>query len=541
MKMASVNGVGFKGINSDVAPWELDPEYITLGRNFRIQANRLISAGSNEDWDTPSVASNAGLVVPVVTNAGSFWLTLGRSATTDGVQVFNGTSWTDISSASGAYSGIGVDGELDWTACMLGSIPIINNPQHFPEYWSPQQTTQVLQALLFDATNTWQAKGYSCNVIRSHKNFLFALGLTEGATELPHSYRWSHPADNNGLPFTWDEDDLSGLAGKAQLGGDSGALIDGLSLRDSFCMYSESGVNILDYTGDEFVWRRRELSSAFGVLTRNVIAEIKGTHFFLADGDIVRNDGNRLDSIIHNRIRKRLTSQMSADYYDRSYVVRDTALKELWFCVPEDGAQYPNTAYVYNWRDDSWSIHSIPYTEDPATGAVTFGISNAGYGQQAEPPTTYDVLIGVNDTYALTTLTYGSQKRTPLNNTVIGVDQVGNGLIVLDPTNPALVEDTDFFIERTDIVLEGQDNVTMVTRLYPYMDGADPVQIQIGSQEFSGGTVTWGTWLDFDPSTDRKLDVRSTGKLHGYRVRSVGAGQVAMTGMGVEYELAGKR
>lgn len=523
MKFTSINGTGFKGLNSDISPWELSPEFITSGVNFRSSANRIVSAGSNEDWDAPSANINAGHVLPVQTSGGSdFWMVLGRAS----IEVFDGALWHDMSSAAG-YSGLGADDELLWTSCMLGAIPVINNPQHAPEVWTPQQTTTILTPLNFDASNDWATMGYSFDTIRSHKNFLFALDLLENGEEFPNSYRWSHPADINGLPFTWDETDPSALAGKAQLGGDSGKIVDGWSLRDSFSMYSERGVNILDYTGDEFVWRRRELSSAFGIIAKNCIAEIKGTHFFLSDGDIVKNDGNRLESVVHNKIRKRLTSQMSSDYYDRSFVVRNTALKEIWFCVPEDGSEYPNVAYVYNWRDDVWSIHDLPAN-----------IVHAAYGPQSSPPVTY---LTVPGTYDTTLLTYGSQKRTPLNSTVIGGYSDTSGLVILDPNDSTPGIDTDFFIERRDIQIGDVKGVKTITRTYPYMDGESPVTIQIGSSQSVGGTIDWTNEITFDPRTQRKIDIRSTGMLHAYRIRSIGDGAVSLTGMGIDYIESGSR
>jgi hypothetical protein len=533
MSFTSINGIGLKGLNSDLAAWELSPEFVTSGVNFRSLANKIVSSGSIEDWDAPGAGINAGHLVSVKTTAGDFWLSLGRAS----VYVYNGATWTDITSVAG-YGGLGADDELKWNSCMLGKIPVINNSQHVPEYWDPQSITQVMQPLDFDASNTWSAKGYSAKVIRSHKNILFALNLTEGATEIPGGFRWSHPAAIGGLPYTWDETDASGLAGKAQLGGHYGELLDGLTLRNSFVLYSDSGVNILDYTGDELVWDRRDLSTSYGIAGTNCVAEFKGLHLFLGDGDIIKNDGNRIESVVHNRIRSRLTSQMSADYYNRSYVVRNVALKEIWFCVPEDSAQYPNVAYVYNWKDDSWSIHDLPYVED-GLGAVTTGVSFAAYGPRSDAPETYSTVTG---TYDSTSLTYGTVQRTPNNHTVVGVyGSSTSGLTILDPVDTTSGEDTDFFIERTDLLIGDAEHTYTITELFPYMDSEDEVTIQIGSSFEPGGTVNWSNELSYTPGTTRKLDVLSTGTYFSYRVRSVTTGKVALTGMGIKFEQNGLR
>lgn len=342
-------------LNSDIPSWELPPNAVTHGKNFRVGAGALSTSGGSTIMATSPAAFNPGSVLVVVSPSGVYWLAMGRNS----VRAFDGANWGDVTSAAG-YAGIGTDQELLWTGCTLGQIPIINNPQHVPEYWSPQSTGQVMQPLKFDAATTWAAKGYHCKIMRSHKNFLFAMNLQEGATENHDAYRWSHPADVDGLPFTWDETDTSGIAGKAQIGGDKGAIIDGLSLRDSFCIYSQNGISILDYTGGEFVWKQRELSSTMGLFAKDCVVEVKGSHFFLADGDIVVNDGSNIDSIIHDVLRRRLSARANAAYYDRSFVARNDTRKEIWFCVPEDEAIYPNTAYIYNWRDNTWAIRDLP-------------------------------------------------------------------------------------------------------------------------------------------------------------------------------------
>lgn len=545
-ELLTISNAGIKGINSDIKPWELAPEYITSGVNFRIFAGSLRASGGSDVWSLASTASpivdefdnivvdefdnvlvdqlgitfNPGFLIPVATVAADYWIAAGRSD----VKVFDGTIWTPIASAAG-YGSLGVDDELNWTGCMLGSIPVINNPQSHPEYWSPQSPGQILQPLSFDASNTWLAKGYSFKVIRSHKNFLFALNLTEGGVELPNSYRWSTAADINGLPFTWDETDLSALAGKAQLGGDAGTIIDGLSLRDAFAIYSENSITMLDYTGDEFVWKARELSSTIGLLAKDCVVEIKGTHYFLADGDIVKNDGNRIESVIHNRLRQRLSNSISSDYFTNSFAVKNDALKEAWFCVPENGAERPNVAYIYNWRDDSWAIRDLP--EDTAFAA---------YGSQATGAETWDSWGGTWDEQGGV---WGSRKITPLDDTIIGVNSADSSLLLLDPDLPST--DINARIERTDFPLEGHRQVTTITRIYPHIEGSGPLLIQVGSQDYAGAAIRWTPSNEFTPGADRKIDVRTTGELHCWRIESIDAISFEFSGMDIEYSRNGLR
>ena len=521
-KTLLIRDIGVRGLNTDLSPSELPPEFITQGVNFRVDGTSITSSSSFDAFSTATAHFNAGHVRAVGGVGGDFWLVPGRSA----VYSFDGATWNDVSSTAG-YASIGVDDELLWTSCMLGSIPIINNPQGNPEYWSPQSGGQIMQPLLFSAGTTWAAASKSFQVIRSHNNFLFALNLVEGGVEQPSSYRWSHPADINGLPFTWDETDASGLASIEQILGDSGHIVDGLSLRNSFCIYSERGINILDFTGDEFVFRNRELSSTYGLLNRNSIVEVEGIHYFLGDGDIFMNDGNSVRSIVHNKIRTRLTSQMNVDKFSRSFVVKNNADKEVWFCIPEGTSDYPNTAFIYNWVDDSWAIKDLPDN-----------IAYADYGGVSVAPITWTTVQG---TWNTTKLKWGSQNSTPLNDTVIGIDTSDSSLVILNPLLSSGSADLASRIERTNFPLDGHERVTTLTQLIPHMRGSEDVSIQVGSQQYFGGPILWETAVTFNPATDRKIDVRSTGLLHCWRIDSLGTGSWSLSGMTFTYTTGGLR
>ena len=522
-ELLSLKNIGSKGLSTDIQPWDLPPEFITHGNNFRIFAGAIESSGGSKIWSVSPVQFYPGMAFPVGSTSGNYWLIAGR----DGVYSFDGLNWVNVSSTQG-YPSIGINDELLWTGSMLGQIPIISNPQGQPEYWAPQNPSTLLQALPFDQVNSWTDKGYSADVFRSHRNFMFALSLHEGGIDFPDTFRWSHPADINGLPPTWDETEPDFLAGKAALGGDGGHIIDGHSLRDAFCIYSEGSIDILDFTADEFVWRRRELSATVGLLSKNCIAEVKGVHFLLVDGDIIKNDGNTITSIAHDRIRKLLSSSMSKDNYNRAFAVKNDLLKEIWFCVAEGSEPYPNVAFIYNWQDDSFTVRDLP----PNTAA-------AGYGTQSIPSDNWD---GFNDveTWDTQTLPWGSISSSLLSDAIIGVDPTTGTLTLPDPRG-APDDDLDTVIERVDFPLAGFKQVTTITRIYPHIRGEGDLLIQFGSQDFPDAPVRWKPAVVFNPATQRKIDIRTTGELHAWRFSSIGKSHFTLSGFDVEFQLAGER
>lgn len=523
-KQLNLTDFARKGINSDLMPWDLPGDFLTEISNIRISKLKLSPFGGSNTWAQLPADLSVGMIMPVITPSANFWLL----AATDSVYVYNGANFNNISSAGGY---VGVNDEDAWTGCSLTRIPIINNPNHYPEYWSPQNTGQLMQPLNWDAVNTWQAAGQACTIMRSHKQFLFALGLNINGTEVPDGVRWSSPADITGIPETWDELDTTNFAGLTTLGGEGGSIVDGLSLRDSFVVYREKGISVFDYIGGNFVWQIRNLDSSVGLLSRNSIANVRGVHYFISDGDIYRNDGNSIQSIIHNRLRQRFSSNIDPDNYKNSYVVANHQANEVWFCVPEVGFIYPNIAYIYNVEDDSWSIRDIPEA------------AMAGYGPKSNPQETWEDLA---ESWNGNQEVWSQRSLSPLNDTVIlatkpqDVGLSGN-LLTLDEGLTGSSEVFSSNIERLGFALEGLNKVTTITTVFPHVRGNGTLFIRFGSQDYPGSPVRWKDAIEFDPSTDRKIDVRTTGELHCFRIFSDENQYWEFSSMDIEYVLAGVR
>jgi len=560
MTLLTVGNLGLVGVNTDLEACDLPPENFTHGKNYRL-LNKLIESfnGSTLLW-TATSSINAAHIQFIKDGSNQFYLIAGRNK----VMVYNGTTWTDITSTDLAANPMTTGQEYFWTGCKLGKIPIINNPNHYPEYWNPQQTSQIMQPLKFDAGNTWKQKGYHAKVFRSHREFLFALNLAEGANSYPTAYRWSHPSDINGLPASWDETDLAYIASKEQIAGSSGEIIDGLSLRDAFCIYSENAVNILDYTGGEFVFSRRELTSNFGLLAPNCVSEINGVHYFLTDGDILSNDGNAVQSILNNVLRKKIISTLSTDYYKRCFSFKNNFKKEIWFCLVEESYQLPSLAIVYNWADNTLSQRDLDGTFAHMTVGPTIS-SNETYSNTQR---TYENVGN---------LTYDFNASSPFTNTVVGIKTSSSALYNIEENisvtsqtittplysnvtgtyaDPGVLDDYDSVytdtvfatsldfntvLERNSYVIGSQYEVKTIIRMYPHIECTGDVYIQVGAQDYFGAPVRWKPAVLFNPMTQRKVDVRSTGKLHSWRITSVGTDKFKLSGFDLEYVNSGVR
>lgn len=525
MKKLSLSNIGARGLSMDIPPWDLDPSSLTFGRNFRVYANYITTAGGQVLYGQEPELTTVypGFIMFAGDTSNPHWIIAGR----DQMLSFNGTNWSNITPVD--FDALSEDLELEWDGTLLGHIPILTNYFSYPLYWEPPEGLQQLRVLPWDSVQSWKDVGWKARVIRSHKNFLFALGMQEGPTEFPQSYRWSHPADINGLPFTWDEEDSTSIAGVASIGSDFGPLVDGGTLRDSFVLYSENGINVLTESRDEFIWNRRPLVTSIGLLSPKCIVEVFGSHLFIGNGDILLNDGNTVTSLLHGRMRNQFNAQINPQFFNRSFAIRNVPDNEVWFCVPTESSEFPNLAYVYNYKQDAWTMRDLPEN-----------LLSAGYGPQGTPQPSWDSWEGTWDEQQAP---WGTSRRTPQDGTVMGLimTPTGSEIHVLDPRGPRDSGSLSSFIERTDLSLEGLDVATTIVNIYPKISGTSEVTIEIGSQKFAGGPVTWKPPRIFRPGVDRKVDIRTTGPLHAWRISSNVVGNWALSGIDLEYEFAGRR
>lgn len=556
-KLLTINNFGSVGINQDVNKSILPPEIFTEGINFRLFNGNIETFNGEVILGRPPTDINAANIIWVSVDGSNYYILLGLH----NIIVTDGLTYTNISSLpSSAYPGLSAGDEYKWNWSKLGTIPIINNVQHFPEYWSPQSPSQIFQPLNFRPAVTWSTAGKKCKIIRSHKNFLFALGLNEGGTDMPYAYRWSHPADINGLPYTWDETDLAAIAGISQVSGDYGVIVDGLSLRDNFCIYTQNAIVILSYIGGEFVWNARPLTTSYGLLAQDCVVEVNGVHYFISEGDVLRNDGSSITSLLHNRMRTRIASSISSTYSSRSFAVANYADKEIWFCLVEEGFDMPNLAIIYNWEDDNISLRELTPTLAKLTYApILQGLVNAisepwstfsatSWGSEADP---WNMLSeAANLTLPITwqntglswddyTKNWDYSSVSPFSKSLVGVSPLTSDIVAVEYYTPGTTLDT--YIARESFVIEDQRQVKMVTKIYPHMQGIAPLEISVGAQDYTGGPISWSDPITFTPNRDRAINVRSTGKLHSWKFASIGSGTFTLSGMDIEYTLAGRR
>ena len=267
------------------------------------------------------------------------------------------------------------------------------------------------------------------------------------------------------------------------------------------------------------------------MISAESVVEVKGSHYFIGNGDIFVNDGNTIKSLLHNRIQKLFISDYDADHYESSFTLVSKSNSEIWFCVPSHGSPTPTKAYIYNWNDDTWSIRDLP------------GVPYASYG----PVSKLHLVWGhINETWKGYDQLWAQSQSTPMDGAIAGILPApigGKAKLILLETSLGLNESPFYTnIERVGYALEGLVETTTITNIYPHIDGKTDMYIQVGSQDRPGAPIRWKPAIKFNPEFDRKVDIRTTGELHCFRffANSV-VSSFNLSGMDIIYARAGKR
>lgn len=517
MDIFSIGNFSVAGLNTDINPTDLSKDSITRAVNVRMQNGGITPFGGHMFIKSLPAGAIPQHLYFVKSSAGDVWIIACKNK----VYTFT-TAFVDVTPDIMST----IENGATWSAGSISGIPLLNHPILGPMYMD--SASDKFKSLPWNATDTWDSRNQSCNLLVAHKQYLFALGIIDNGSEKFDAVRWSAPADVGAVPLNWDPLDITSPAGITPLGGNCGRIIGALSMRDSLAVYRENGINIFDYVGGQYVWRIRQMQTTAGLLSKDAVVDVNGTHYFISDGDIFSNDGNTVRSIATDRIRTRLNTINKAKY-NRCMAIHQPNKKEIWFCIPMDGYDYPNIAYIYNYLYDSWLTRDLPK------------ISTASIGSLKSKSSTWD---SSTESWDGSVKTWDDNSTTPFDTVLMSVIQGSTGyeLILLDYILGFNTEPFSSIIERTDLVIGGIDKTKLVTRIYPHVVGAGKMTIQLGAQTYPGGPVSWKEPVEYLPGRDRKVDIRSSGSLHAYRIMATDVdANFILTGLDFEYTQAGGR
>lgn len=413
-----------------------------------------------------------------------------------------------------------------WTATNLNGLVVATNGFDAPQMWPlsagiPSITTP------FRELQNWPT-GASCKSIRSFRTFLVGLNWSRDNQE-PRLVKWSTEAAYGSAPFTWDETDATLDAGEYELSDTPGDIIDGLPLGDSFLIYKEDSIYIMNYVGTPYIFSFKLLSPTVGALSKETIKEFDGGHFFIGNSDCYICNGQTVSPLLPDKVRRAMFEDLSGENYKKCFVAADYVRNEMLACFPRSGSTVVNKALIWNWKDNTFSFRDLP-----DTSYINNGIIDITGGSTWDSSSEYwDIGSG-----AWGERNYDNVKKNlvfcDVSNTKIFRDSFGN---TKDGTNMTS------FVERTGLDLNDPQSVKFVSAVYPQIEvsGDNSVNVYIGRQISTEQGITWEGPIQFNPNTQSKVSCRVSGKYFGIKVESTTDMDWKLHGVAFEVQQRGLR
>lgn len=516
MSIVQVYGSGQSGIVRDVAPHELPPEYFSDGRNVRFRDGAVVRmAGETSVLEDASFTIAPYGVFPVPRPSSMFWVYAGL----DKVYATSGGAHSDITRVSGGdYTGTEDDA---WTYTILGGVPIFCNGVDAPQFWAAISGATPLANMTNWPANT------TAKVVKAFGSFAVALNLVKSSVEYPSLIKWSHPADPNALPVSWDETDPDYDAGEKPLDG-GGAILDGATLGKGFFVYQESKTSVMRYIGGSQIFSFDDVMSDTGIMTTRCVASLGviARHFVVTGDDIILVNGQDGESVANQRIRRFIFNAIDGTNFRRAFTVANVSEREVWFCFPETGETACTLAAVWSWVENTWSFRELSNITHGSSGIIV----------DSDTDDSWDADTGSWDD---DTTVWNQNFFRGATRDLLLARPTGPKLLKADYTTNFVTGDYTSYVERRGLALIGRDRFNqpkvdpyqrkLVDEVWIRAKGA-PFYVYLGATEHPNEAPNYGTPQLFTPGQDVKVNLIAEGRYICIKFQSASGGEWTLNG-----------
>jgi hypothetical protein len=393
-----------------------------------------------------------------------------------------------------------------WTATNLNGVIVATNGHDIPQTWPLNSSGVPLLTVPFVRLRNFP-QGNKCKVIRAFRTFLIGLNWTRTKEE-PRLVKWSTEASSGNQPVTWDETDATLDAGEFELADTPGNIIDGLPLGDSFIIYKDDSIYIMNYVGTPYIFSFKLLSPTIGLLAKEAVAEFEGGHFFMGNSDFYVCNGQTVTAMLSKRLRRTVYDELNGDNYQKCFVAADYVRNEMMACYPAGSSTVVNKALIWNWKDNTFSFRDLPNTSYISSGIVEI---TAG--------ATWDAASG---TWDADSDPWGATNYDNVIKNIVFADVTNTKIFRDNKGNKSGADTMSAYIERSGYDLGDPQSVKFVSAVYPQIEvsGNNTVDVYIGRQMSTEEGVTWEGPIAFNPNSQSKVSCRVSGKYFAIKIES---------------------
>lgn len=517
MAIVPVRQLGSAGVVTDVDPFNLPFNVFTRAKNVSFDGGNIKRSPvfrTVEDVGAAFTSPKFAMGVFSETSYDSILIA------TDNLSIYEYASGTGTFTS--VHSGSASSSTEAYTGTVLSNVQYINRPDNVPLHRDP--SASVFTSLT-NWTSTWRTQS-----LRSYRDFLVALNVTEGSTSYPTRVRFSDISLANSVPSSWDATDATKSAGFNDLVQMETPIVDGATLGSNFIIYSSDQVWLMEFVGGTFIMNFRKLFNDAGVINQNCIVEVQGRHYVFDRDDIYVTDAVSRQSICDGRVRDYIFNGMDSASTSRCFVFHNEMAEEVYFCYKsqDDMAEFTsgsacNRAAVYNYKSDTWSFMDLPNVISATTANLntvsTYAASiltydNAGgtYHQQAAAFSRHPIFVSIENTADGLT-----------DDTLYALDSIDTSQVSKPISSAA---NKGIFLERIGLDMDTEvslpiDTYKVVKRLSPQVStlSADKTfEFTVGASDVANVAPTYGSAVTFTAGTDYKVDLRQAGRYLAYKI-----------------------
>ncbi len=553
MPIVPIRDLGLAGVLPDKAPYNLPPNGLSDCLNMRLQDKKLVrtkgwssflnlTTDFTEVFGTfiypiyaiPAFGPNDGLIIIASdqfeeSTAQSFGLGgVFANAKNDefagvlnqAINVkfffFTGSSVTDISPDTDRIGSV-------WQWRDINNGVIVNNGTSTPMIWT--QDKSKFEDIANFPTDT------TVDVFVKYKEFYIGLNTTESGKNFKNKIMWSGVINPDTNEADWSFADTTSLAGFNYISDDVRGIRDAVELNDQLFIYTLKKVTSMQFTGDEFVFRFRDVIEDGGSVANGLVVNLENTQLAISGDDVYVHDGNIKQTIAVGRIRKTLFTRASSLAEIKCF--KNPVTNEIIIAFREGNASSFNTALVYSYDYDAYTFIELPSITDYSIG-IEISDSIPSW-DNIDPLKSWEVesnswssIGGISNELK----PYGA---SPLSNTIYKLDDTWR-------------QDGEEYVSRFtrtnfdfDEYFQDSTQIKSVQKVWPQFDGDGTVKIRWGGSNFPQGPLSWDAFYTFVMNQDDEVDVRTTWRYLSFECQKDGGGAWEATGMDIELVGAGRR
>jgi hypothetical protein len=485
--------VKLTGINRDAVPGDAPEDWWTDGRNVMFVAGETVRIPGEALFAAPNIKT-AQFVHYVDTGVQQWWIYGGDNgvAVTDGATHYNvtPTGWGAIASKNYVF-----------TVGDLNTLPFVNHPERGP-YWWDGDPSHIMTPL-----PDWPS-GWSCRVMRAHKNFLMAGNIDTGAGLLEGQVSWSSSAAPGAVPSFWHPSPTND-AGDFAFAKPGGPIVDMISIRDQVLVAKQDYQGVLQYVGGNFVFEGRDVFPSVGLFATGAWIEQGNLCYMLTGtGEFVRHDMTSISNILYGVLQDYLKAQINYEYPSSCFMYRDDDAGQVGLAYPVGTSKACTEAILVETASGRPGIRDLP------------NVFGADLGLTSILSQMWDADHTAWNT-DVTSWNQGGSGYQPLRVMFAGGTQ---GMIAQGGSNDKLSGPMLAYVARAGIDASEMDYRKTISGMVPRVKGNrnDVLYFQFGAQADDNSNVDLTALLPYTIGGDDQIDFFLDGQLLSIHAQSTG-------------------